>query len=103
GDDGALHHVFFHCSSTTGGQTLAPESYPGMVAAYRATFAYLRAVPADVFLAPHANFFDLQGKRARQMAGDANAFVNPGELQKFNAQSEQEFNAELAREQAARN
>ena len=22
GDDGALHHAFFHCSTTTGGQTL---------------------------------------------------------------------------------
>lgn len=101
GDDGALHHVFFHCSTTTGGQSLAPESYPGMVADYRATFAYIRGVQADVFLAPHANFFDLQGKRARQVAGDANAFVKPGDLQAFNAQSEREFNAELAKEQAA--
>lgn len=100
-DDQVLHHVFFHCSTTTGGQALAPESYPGMIAAYRATFAYLRTVHADIFLAPHANFFDLQNKRARQIAGDANAFVNPGELQQFNAKSEQEFNAELAREQSS--
>ena len=101
GDDGALHHVFFHCSTTTGGQRLAPESYLGMVADYRATFAYIRRAQADVFLANHANFFDLQGKRARQIAGDANAFVKPGDLQAFNAQSEREFNAELAKEQAA--
>jgi len=100
GDDGRLHHVFFHCSSTVGGQTLAPESYPGMVAAYRATFAYIRTVRADIFLAPHANFFDLQAKRARQIAGDANAFVDPQEIQRFNAKSEQDFNVELAREQA---
>ena len=100
GDDGVLRHVFFHCSTTVGGQSLAPESYQGMVAAYRATFAYIRTVRADVFLAPHANFFDLAAKRARQMAGDANAFVDPQEIQRFNAQSEQDFNAELAREQA---
>ena len=102
GDDGARHHVFFHCSTTTGGQKLVPESYPGMVADYRATFAYIGAVHADVFLAPHANFFDLQAKRARQIAGDANAFVDPGGLQAYNAQSEREFDTELAREQAAR-
>jgi len=101
GDDGVVHHVFFHCSTTTGGQALAPESYPGMVADYRKTFAYLRTVQADVFLAPHANFFDLQAKRARQIAGDANAFVKPGELQQFNAQSERDFDAELAKERAA--
>ncbi|MGZ3297406.1 MAG: subclass B3 metallo-beta-lactamase [Asticcacaulis sp.] len=100
GSDGAPHHVFFHCSTTTGGQTLAPESYPGMVAAYRSTFAYIRTVHADVFLAPHADFFDLQKKRARQIACDANAFVDPDGLQRFNAKSEQDFNSELAREQA---
>jgi metallo-beta-lactamase class B len=57
-------------------------------------------VRADVFLAPHANFFDLQAKRARQIAGDASAFVDPEGLQKFNAQSERDFDAELARERA---
>lgn len=101
GDDGTLHHALFHCSTTTGGQALVPESYPGMIAAYRSTFAYFRNAQADVFLGAHANFFDLQGKRARQVAGDANAFVNPGELQKYNAQSEADFDAELARERAA--
>jgi metallo-beta-lactamase class B len=72
-----------------------------MVADYRATFAYIRGLRADVFLAPHANFFNLHGKRTRQIAGDSNAFVNPGELQAFNAQSERDFDAELARESAA--
>lgn len=101
GDDGMLHHAFFHCSTTTGGQTLAPESYPGMIADYRATFAYMRTVNADVFLANHANFFNLADKRGRQIAGDANAFVDAGGLQAFNAQSEREFKAQLAKEQAA--
>lgn len=101
GDDGALHHAFFHCSTTTGGQALVPESYPGMIANYRATFAYMRTVQADIFLANHANFFNLKDRRARQIAGDANAFVDATALQAFNAQSEREFNAELAKAQAA--
>ena len=99
-ENGQRYHVFFHCSTTTGGQTLAPESYPGMVAAYHSTFDYIRGLRADIFLAPHANFFDLQGKRARQIAGDAKAFVDPAEIHRFNAQSELDFNAELARQQA---
>ncbi len=101
GDDGMLHHAFFHCSTTTGGQTLVPESYPGMIADYRATFAYMRTVNADVFLANHANFFNLADKRNRQIAGDANAFVDAGGLQAFNVQSEREFKTQLAKEQAA--
>jgi metallo-beta-lactamase class B len=101
GDDGAPHRAFFHCSTTTGGQTLVPESYPGMIADYRSTFAYMRTVDADIFLANHANFFNLADKRARQIAGDANAFVDAGALKAFNAQSEREFEAQLAKEQAA--
>lgn len=101
GGDGAPHHVFFDCSQTVGGQSLAPESYPGMVADYRATFARVRAIQADVFLAPHANFFDLAGKRARQIAGDANAFVDPSGLGRFNDEMERQFNEELMRQQSA--
>lgn len=99
-ETGQRRHVFFHCSTTTGGQALAPESYPGMVAAYRSTFDYVRSLRADIFLANHANFFDLQGKRSRQIAGDVKAFVDPAEIHRFNAQSERDFNAELARQQA---
>jgi len=98
--DGQRYHVFFHCSTTTGGQSLAPESYPGMIDAYRRTFDYVRTVQADIFLAPHANFFNLQAKRARQVAGDTKAFVDPTEIGRFNAQSEREFNTELARQKA---
>jgi metallo-beta-lactamase class B len=101
GADGARHRAFFHCSSTVGGQSVEPPSYPGMVEAYRTTFARLRTRDADMLLANHAAFFDLEAKRARQIAGDANAFVNAGELQRFNAEMETQFSAELARQTAA--
>jgi len=100
GADRAPHTAFFHCSSTVAGQSLVPESYPGMVAAYRSTFARVRELDADVFLANHAGFFDLKSKRARQIAGEANAFVKPGELQLFNADMEKAFEAELVRQQS---
>ncbi|MES1197243.1 MAG: subclass B3 metallo-beta-lactamase [Pseudomonadota bacterium] len=98
---GAPRNVFFTCSETVAGQSLAPESWPGMVAAYRTTFARVRTLHADVFLGPHANFFDLDAKRARQQAGDADAFIDPTELQRFNDEMERQFNDELARQQAA--
>lgn len=96
--DGGTHRAFFHGSSTVAGQSLVPEAYPGMVAAYRATFEMVRTLRADVFLANHDSFFDLHGKRARQLAGDAHAFVDPDGLQKFNADMEQAFALELARQ-----
>lgn len=101
GADGKPHTAFFHCSASVAGQSLIPESWPGMVAAYRATFAKVRAFKADVFLAPHENFFDLKGKRARQVAGDANAFVDANALERFNAEMERAFDDELERQRNA--
>jgi metallo-beta-lactamase class B len=71
-----------------------------MVQDYRNTFARVRALKADVFLGSHGVFFDLPGKRARQIAGDANAFADPDGLQRYNNFMEAAFNAELARQNA---
>lgn len=101
GADGAPHTAVFHCSTTVAGQSLHPESWPGMVAAYRATFRKLRAMKADVFLAPHDSFFDLESRRARQIKGDPNAFVDSGALGRLNDEMERGFEAELARQKAA--
>ena len=102
GADGTRHTAFFHCSATVAGQALVPESYPGMVAAFRSTFARVRAMRADVLLANHENFFDLNERRERQRAGDANAFVDADALQAFNTTLEAAFEAELARQQQGR-
>ncbi len=96
---GETRTVFFHCSSSVGGQSIAPEAYPGMVADYRATFARVRGMRADVFLANHPEFFDMAAKRQRQLAGGGNPFIDPGELQRFNSRMEAAFEAELAQQQ----
>lgn len=101
GGDGTVHQVVFHCSLTVAGQSLVPESYPGMVADYQRSFAKMRAIPADVLLANHGSFFDLEAKRTRQLAGDAKAFVDPTGLQQLNGELESAFTAELARQRAA--
>ena len=103
GADGAQHTALFHCSTTVAGQSVHPESWPGMVAAYRATFAKLRAMKADVLLAPHDNFFDLEARRARQLAGDANAFVDPHALGRLNEEMAKAFEGELGRQKGAAN
>lgn len=98
---GMPRKVFLHCSASLGGQSLVPPAYPGMADNYRASFAKVRAMQADVFLANHDMFFGLHEKRARQLAGEKDAFVDPGELQRFNARMEAAFVKTLADEQAA--
>lgn len=102
GADGAPHRAFFHCSATLAGQSLVPPAYPGIAENFRATFARLRTVDADVLLTNHPDMADLASKRARQIAGDANAFVDAGELQRLNARLEATFEAELARQNSRR-
>jgi metallo-beta-lactamase class B len=98
---GMPRKVFLHCSASLGGQSLVPPAYPGMADNYRASFAKVRAMQADVFLANHDMFFGLHEKRARQLAGEKDAFVDPGELQRFNARMEAAFVKTLTDEQAA--
>ncbi|WP_033925959.1 subclass B3 metallo-beta-lactamase [Sphingomonas sp. 35-24ZXX] len=100
--DGTQRQAFLHCSATVAGQSLVPEAYPGMVAAFRGTFAKVKGIRADIFLANHDNFFALADKRRRQIAGDANAFVNPDELQGFNSRMEAQFEGDLKQQAAKR-
>lgn len=102
GADDAPHRAFFHCSATVAGQSLVPPAYPDIVADFRATFARVREIDADVLLTNHPSFMDIEARRARQLAGDANAFVDAGALDALNDRLEQAFNEELARQSAER-
>jgi metallo-beta-lactamase class B len=100
--EAAGKRVIFATSVTVAGQTLvANRAYPAVVADFRHSFARLRGVKADVFLNFHTEGFELEAKRARQVAGDAAAFVDPGELPRQVAGAEKGFETELARQRAA--
>jgi metallo-beta-lactamase class B len=94
-----------YCSTSVAANRLASKEkgpqYPGIVKDYEATFAKLKTMKADVFLAPHAEQFSLAEKRAKLAAGGPNPFVDPGELQRTVAASEQAFRTELAKQQEA--
>ena len=97
---GKAHRAIFYCSTSVGGNVLiGNKGYPSIAEDFRATFAKLRHIDADIFLVNHPFFADLSGKHQRQLAGDAEAFVVPGELQKFVAESEQDFEAEFSKQQ----
>lgn len=103
GADGAAHRAFFHCSATVAGQSLTPPAYPEIVSDFRATFARVRDINADVLLTNHPEFMQIDARRARLAAGDANAFVDANALHTFNDRLERAFNEELARQTAAQN
>ncbi len=96
--------VMFFCSISVGGNPLVGNSaYPAITDDYKASFARLAKMNADVFLAPHGNQFGLDAKVAKMMKpGAPNPFVDPGELHRFLAQARKDYDAELAKQYAAR-
>jgi metallo-beta-lactamase class B len=101
-EQGKPHTAFFFCSASVAANRLAPNpQYPGIIDDYRKTFAKVKTVKADIYLAPHAEFFDLHAKRAAMAPGKPNPFIKPGEVQTAIAQFESDFNAGLAKQEAA--
>ncbi|WP_213981879.1 subclass B3 metallo-beta-lactamase [Sphingomonas sp. dw_22] len=93
--------VLFACSLTVADQPLTPgQGYDAAVSDFRATFARLKTMQADVFLGFHPSQFDFEAKRAKLEAGDAEAFVDPGELRRRVDAAEAAFDAELAKQKA---
>lgn len=100
---GQHYALFFPCSYTVAGNRLIGNTgYPGIVADFRATFARLHTVHADIVLPPHPEMADVLDRHARQLAGDTAAWVNPGGLQKLVSDAEAAFEAELAKQTAAK-
>ena len=91
--------VIFASSLTVAGLKLeANAGYPQAVADFRRTFAKLRATKADIFVNFHSEGFDLERKRKALAAGQADAFVDPGELRRRVDEAARAFDAELAKQ-----
>lgn len=100
---GHSYAVVFPCSFTVAGNRLIGNTgYPGIAADYRATFARLQKLHADIVLTPHPEQADVLGRHARQAAGDAQAFVVPDLLPKLAGSAQAAFEAELAKQTAAK-
>ena len=98
-----LDVVFF--GSTTllpGVRLIGDPRYPNIADDFARTFGVLKALPCDVFLAPHGAMFGLEGK-ARRLASGArpNPFIDPEGYKSFIDRAEQAFLLQLEREKAA--
>jgi metallo-beta-lactamase class B len=101
-DAGKTYKVMFFCSISVAGNPLVNNAaYPNIVDDYKASFAKLNTMQADIFLAPHGGQFGLDAKLAKMKAGAPNPFIDPGELHRYLAQARADFDAELARQRAA--
>lgn len=104
-DRGKRLHVAFvgSMSVLSGYRLVGKESYSGMTADYERSFRVLRALPCDVFLGAHGQFFNLIAKReALASSPKENPFIDPAGYRAYVEDAQRAFEAALRRQQAAR-
>lgn len=84
-----------------GYKLLKNAAYPQIADDYERTFRVLKALPCDLFLGAHGSYFDLDAKYPRLKEGAPSPFVDPDGYQKYVAERESAFRAELAKQKAA--
>lgn len=100
-DEGRVRHVvFFSSASINAGTTLVNNAaYPAIAADLAATFAKLKALPCDIFFAPHGGQFAMAEKFAQLDRGaKPNPFIDPAGWQKVLATMERTFRQQLESE-----
>jgi metallo-beta-lactamase class B len=66
---------------------------------YEQTFRVLKALPCDVFLGAHGDYYGMAGKFARVKEGGVNPFVDPEGYKSYVADREQAFRAEWKKQE----
>ena len=79
------------------------QAYPQIAEDYERMWRALKSLPCDIFLGAHGGYFGMEEKYARLKKGGANPFVDPAGYKNFVAEKEQEFRAELGKQQHASN
>jgi metallo-beta-lactamase class B len=80
-----------------------PASYPTIVADYRHAFEVWKALPCDIFVGAHGQYFGMLAKLEKVKAGAGpSIWINPDEYKSVVADREQAFEAELKKQQTAR-
>ena len=96
----ALDVVFFPSANINPGVHLHDnERYPNIARDFARSFAIWKALPCDVFLADHGEFYDMKAKYERARENPAqNPFIDPDGYRAFIAQAEARFLERLAAE-----
>jgi len=72
--------------------------WPDIADAYARSFQALRALPCDIFLGPHAGFFNLQERAARMDKAGTNPFVDTNGYKNYIARFERLYHEQLKQE-----
>lgn len=76
------------------------KAYPTIVQDYEKTFRVLKALPVDVFLGAHGNYYGMEAKYPKINAGGTNPFIDPAGYKAYIADRESAYRKELARQKA---
>ena len=98
-ENGKKYNVVFTCSLSInpGVQMINNPTWAGVKEAYAKSFAILKTLPCDVFLGPHAPFFDMEEK-VKRLGTQPNPFIDPNGLRDFIEMNEKAYKAQIQRE-----
>jgi metallo-beta-lactamase class B len=74
------------------------KDYPQIADEYVRSFATLRKLPCDVFIAAHGQFYGMEEKYAKLEKGGSNPFIDHAGYLAYIDLKEQQFHAELERQ-----
>ena len=100
--DGEVKQALVLCSLSIlpGYKLVGDPAYPTMGEDFAHSYATLKTLPCEVFLASHGQFFGLTEKRAAMRPDAPNPFVDPAGCKSYFDAKEAEFQAELKRQKA---
>jgi metallo-beta-lactamase class B len=85
-------------SVNAGFKLVGNSAYPQIAENFARTFTVLKSLPVDIPLGAHGQYFELETKYARFAKGEKTAFIDPAGYQKYVADAERAFLAELAKQ-----
>jgi metallo-beta-lactamase class B len=75
--------------------------YPQIAQDYERTFQVLKALPCDVFLGAHGDYYGMEAKFARLDKDTGNPFIDPAGYKAYVSKREQAFETELKKQREA--
>ena len=76
--------------------------YPQIAQDYELTFKVLKALPCDVFLGAHGDYYSLEAKYAKLKDSRTNPFIDPAGYKSYIAEREDAFREELAKQSSTK-
>ena len=102
-DGGKMYNVVIVGSPNVnpGYKLVGNALYPQIAQDYERTFRVLKALPCDVFLGAHGDYYGMEAKFARLDKGTGNPFIDPAGYEAYVSEREQAFETELKKQREA--